>query len=48
MQFNTELSYQFGVSRYEIAGRRAEKGIEEPLFGSGEVGERLTLTFGGT
>ncbi|MEN8166695.1 MAG: ethylbenzene dehydrogenase-related protein [Pseudomonadota bacterium] len=38
-------SYRFGVSRYEIAGRRAEPDIEIPLFGVGDIGENLTLQF---
>ncbi|MCU7921589.1 MAG: hypothetical protein KZQ88_02700 [Candidatus Thiodiazotropha sp. (ex Dulcina madagascariensis)] len=37
--------YQFGVSRYEIAGRKPDPSLEIPLFGSGEVGERLILRF---
>jgi hypothetical protein len=36
----------FGVSRFEIAGRPAEPGADEPLFGSGDVGERLVLVLG--
>ena len=43
--FEKELSYQFGVSRYEIAGRKKVKGIENPLFGSGEITEHLILKF---
>lgn len=39
--------YYFGVSRYEIAGRQPELEGESdnPLFGSGEVGELLQLSF---
>ncbi|MEN8180820.1 MAG: ethylbenzene dehydrogenase-related protein [Pseudomonadota bacterium] len=36
-------SYRFGVSRYEIAGRKAESDIENPLFGAGDIGEHLML-----
>lgn len=38
-------SYQFGVSRYEIAGRRPDPRLEQPRFGSGEIGEHITLKF---
>ena len=37
-------SYGFGVSRYEIAGRPPEKS-DQPLFGSGDITEILTLEF---
>ena len=37
-------SYGFGVSRYEIAGRPHEDS-EQPLFGSGDITELLTLEF---
>ncbi|MCU7929320.1 MAG: hypothetical protein KZQ90_00850 [Candidatus Thiodiazotropha sp. (ex Codakia rugifera)] len=37
--------YQFGVSRFEIAGRDPDPKIEIPLFGSGEIGESLKLGF---
>lgn len=43
--FEKGLSYQFGVSRYEIAGRKKMEGIENPLFGSGEITEHLLLKF---
>ena len=38
-------AYQFGVSRYEIAGRKADSRIEIPLYGAGEISESLTLEF---
>jgi len=38
-------SYNFGVSRYEIAGRLRNPDIEIPDYGSGDVGEMLTLKF---
>ncbi|MCU7830221.1 MAG: hypothetical protein KZQ85_14250 [Candidatus Thiodiazotropha sp. (ex Myrtea sp. 'scaly one' KF741663)] len=41
--FKVGKSYQFGVSRYEIAGRGSDPRLEVPLFGSGEIGERLIL-----
>lgn len=46
VRFDTARSYQFGTSRFEIAGRKPNRRIREPRFGSGEVGELLTLTFG--
>jgi hypothetical protein len=45
IQFRTGRSYLFGVSRYEVAGRRRDPTIEQPDFGRGDVGERLTLIF---
>jgi len=36
--------YGFGVSRYEIAGRPHEDS-EQPLYGSGDITEMLTLEF---
>ncbi len=45
IQFVPGKSYQFGVSRYEIAGRKRDDSIDEPLFGSGEIGETLFLEF---
>lgn len=38
-------SYRFGVSRYEIAGRKPDPRLEQPEFGSGEIGERIRLKF---
>ena len=32
-----------GLSRYEIAGRKANNNLEQPMFGSGEVGELIKL-----
>lgn len=43
--FSLDKSYPFGVSRFEIAGREPEPGTEEPLYGSGDVGEILDLRF---
>jgi hypothetical protein len=45
VRFEPGRSYAFGISRHEIAGRRPDPRIAQPLFGSGEVGERLVLSF---
>ncbi|MGN7611198.1 ethylbenzene dehydrogenase-related protein [Magnetococcales bacterium HHB-1] len=45
LQFNREKKYQFGISIYEIAGRKKNPQLSKPLFGSGEVGEQLNLIF---
>ncbi|NGZ25782.1 MAG: hypothetical protein G8345_02705 [Magnetococcales bacterium] len=45
VQLETNKTYAFGISINEIAGRAKEPSIENPYFGSGEVGELLTLTF---
>lgn len=34
-----------GLSRYEIAGRKPDNTIDEPLFGSGEIGKLIRLSF---
>ena len=39
-----EKFYGFGVSRYEIAGRPREDS-DQPLYGSGDITEMLTLKF---
>jgi hypothetical protein len=44
VNFQTQKSYDFGVSRYEIAGRPPENS-DQPLFGSGDISEILTLEF---
>ncbi|UCD35530.1 MAG: hypothetical protein JSU90_01485, partial [Nitrospiraceae bacterium] len=44
--FNPDKAYQFGVSRYEIAGREPDPQLTQPLYGSGDISEDLTLTFG--
>ncbi len=36
---------QFGVSRFEIAGRPPDPALNQPLFGSGDVSETLFLMF---
>lgn len=45
LQFDPAASYLFGVSRYEIAGRKPNPGISQPLYGCGDVSEALTLSF---
>ena len=45
VQFYPQRSYDFAVSRYEVAGRQPEPEAEQPLYGAGEVGELITLTF---
>jgi len=45
VQFDLKRSYQFGVSRYEIAGRKINRKLTQPLYGSGDTGEALTLIF---
>lgn len=46
VQFDSSKSYLFGVSRYEIAGRAPDPNISQPLYGSGDIGELLTMEFG--
>jgi hypothetical protein len=45
VQFEKSQSYRFGVSRYEIAGRKSDPRTEQPNHGAGEIGEHLTLVF---
>ena len=45
VQFQVGGRYLFGVSRYEIAGRKPDPNLEEPYFGSGEIGDPITLAF---
>ena len=44
--FDTKKSYEFGVSRYQIAARKANPKLSQPLYGSGDINEILTLVFG--
>ncbi|MFH1217673.1 MAG: ethylbenzene dehydrogenase-related protein [Pseudomonadota bacterium] len=46
VRFTVDKKYPFAVSRYEIAGRKPEQDSEQPLYGTGEVGELLFLSFG--
>ncbi|MCU7836949.1 MAG: hypothetical protein KZQ83_17065 [gamma proteobacterium symbiont of Taylorina sp.] len=45
ISLSVDETYILGLSRYEIAGRKPKKSIEIPLFGSGEVGESINLSF---
>ncbi len=47
IQFDLKKGYQFGISRYEIAGRKPNKESTQPLYGSGDTGEIITLIFAG-
>ena len=40
-----QKKYGFGVSRHEIAGRPVNNDADQPLFGSGDITEALTLEF---
>jgi Ethylbenzene dehydrogenase len=46
IQFDLSQQYFFGVSRYEIAGRKPDRKLSQPLYGSGDVSEKFYLTFG--
>ncbi len=37
--------YQFGVSRYEVAGRPADPDLDQPNYSAGDISEDLTLRF---
>lgn len=45
VRFTPDKRYPFAVSRHEIAGRKPEPEAEQPLYGTGEVGELLFLSF---
>jgi hypothetical protein len=45
VQFDLAKQYRFGVSRYEIAARELDPSLSQPLYGTGDVGELLTLSF---
>lgn len=45
IQFIPGNKYLFGVSRYEIAGRPPEPESSQPLYGSGDISEKLILVF---
>ncbi|MGA1791829.1 MAG: ethylbenzene dehydrogenase-related protein [bacterium] len=45
IQFDMSKKYLFGVSRYEIAGRKPDTRVSQPLYGSGDISETLTLEF---
>ncbi len=42
---NMSKEYIFGVSRYEVAGRKPEPAITQPLYGAGDISEGLVLNF---
>ena len=43
--FDPHMTYQFGVSRYEIAGRQPDSRASQPFHGAGEIGEELLLVY---
>jgi hypothetical protein len=45
VQFDLGQAYAFGVSRYEIAGRKKNSKLEQPWYGAGEITEILSLRF---
>jgi len=45
VQFTTARKYLFGVSRYEIAGRNANKALSARLYGTGDANKPLWLEF---
>ena len=45
VQFDFTKKYFFGVSRFEIAGRKPNPKSTQPLYGSGDVSEALYLVF---
>ena len=45
IQFDPEMTYVFGVSRYEVAGRRPDQKTTQPLYGAGRLSGRLLLSF---
>ena len=45
IQFTPSQKYLFGVSRYEIAGRKPNMKLSSPLYGTGDINEKLWLEF---
>ncbi len=45
VQLDVSGRYLFGVSRYETAGRKPDAETAQPLYGSGDVSEDLSLRF---
>ncbi len=45
IQLETTGTYVFGVSRYEIAGRKPDYNTTQPIYGAGRLSERLVLRF---
>lgn len=46
IRFNPAETYLFGISCFEVAGRQPDPSLTQPLYGSGDTGERLFLVFG--
>jgi len=45
VQFDISNHYYFGVSRFEIAGRKIDPSLQEPNFGAGEINETIQFEF---
>lgn len=45
IQFDPALTYRFGVSRFEIAGKAPNPKLEQPYYESGDISETLSLAF---
>lgn len=45
IQFDLKNRYQFGISRFEIAGREINPDLSQPLYGCGDISEELILNF---
>ncbi len=45
LQFDCTQKYFFGASKFEIAGRKPDPKLTQPLYGSGDVSEALYLVF---
>ncbi len=45
IQFNTKLTYTFGISRYEIANKKPNPSLEQPNYESGDISEIMALEF---
>lgn len=45
VQFDLSEKYFFGISRYEVAGKKPNPKLSQPLYGSGDVSDKLFLVF---
>jgi hypothetical protein len=45
IQFEPGQEYLFGISRYEIGGRKPQPELNQPLYGCGDITEELRLVF---
>ncbi|MBU1083475.1 MAG: ethylbenzene dehydrogenase-related protein [Candidatus Omnitrophota bacterium] len=45
VRFFIGKKYQFGVSRYEMAGRKVMQDLSQPFYGAGEISEKMILSF---